>query len=501
MATTTFNTRISLKYDTYANWVAKDPVLLAGEAAVVVVPASSGAVAKEPSILFKVGDGSSKFTKLQFAAGLAADVYDWAKAESKPTYSANEITGLSDYISGEIQDTDTQYKLEVDADNDRKFHLYSQAKGGSTWSMVSTITIPDETVYTLVEGSTNGTVKFNGTDVKVHGLGTAAYKAEAAFDAAGAASAVKGAESDDDTKVTVYGARKLAQKGVDNASAANTAAGNAKAAADAAQGDVDALKAKVGTVPANKTVVQMIADAQTAATYNDAAVKADIKANADAIDILNGTGAGSVDKKVADAINKFATDVSDDGVVNSYKELIEWVATHGSEAAEMADAISALQGIVDGIGGEGEKATVVAYVSDAIAALKIGDYAKASELTALAGRVTTVEGKAHEHSNKAELDKIATGDKAKWDGAVTKAHEHSNKTILDGISETKVNAWDGAVTKQHEHANKTVLDGISADDVSNWNSKAAGDHKHDITELQQAAGYIIFDCGSATKNI
>ena len=46
MATTTFNTRISLKYDTYANWVNKDPVLLAGELAVVVVPAATGAVAK-----------------------------------------------------------------------------------------------------------------------------------------------------------------------------------------------------------------------------------------------------------------------------------------------------------------------------------------------------------------------------------------------------------------------------------------------------------------------
>ena len=74
-------------------------------------------------------------------------MYDWAKAASKPTYSANEIDGLSDYISGEIQDTDTQYKLEVDADNSRKFHLYSQAKGTSTWNLVSTITIPDETVF------------------------------------------------------------------------------------------------------------------------------------------------------------------------------------------------------------------------------------------------------------------------------------------------------------------------------------------------------------------
>ena len=212
----------------------------------------------------------------------------------------------------------------------------------------------------------------------------------------------------------------------------DTAISAAKAAADKAQGDVDALSGKVGTVPTGKTVVQMIADAQTAATYDDTDVKADIKANADAIDVLNGTGAGSVDKKVADAINKFATDVSNDGVVNSYKELIDWVATHGSEAAEMSAAITALQNIVDGIGGEGEKATVVAYVTDAIAALKIGDYAKAADLTALATRVTTVEGKAHEHSNKAELDKIATGDKAKWDAAEQNAKDYA-KTYADGL--------------------------------------------------------------------
>ena len=40
---------------------------------------------------------------------------------------------------------------------------------------------------TLVEGTENGTVKFNGEDVKVHGLGDAAFKASTAFDAAGAA--------------------------------------------------------------------------------------------------------------------------------------------------------------------------------------------------------------------------------------------------------------------------------------------------------------------------
>lgn len=40
---------------------------------------------------------------------------------------------------------------------------------------------------TLVEGTANGTVKFNGTDVKVHGLGSAAYTASTDYDKAGAA--------------------------------------------------------------------------------------------------------------------------------------------------------------------------------------------------------------------------------------------------------------------------------------------------------------------------
>ena len=155
---------------------------------------------------------------------------------------------------------------------------------------------------------------------------------------------------------------------------------DAKSAGTTAQAAVAALDTKVGAVTEGKTVVQMISEAQSAATYDDATVKADIKKNADAIGVLNGSGTGSVKKTVDDAINKFATDVTNDNVVNSYKELIDWVAAHGSEAATMADAITALQAIVDGIGDEGEKATVIAYVNDAIAALNIGDYAKSTDV-------------------------------------------------------------------------------------------------------------------------
>lgn len=488
MATTTFNTRISLKYDTYANWVDRDPVLLAGELAVVVVPAATGAVAKEPAILFKAGDGSSKFSQLQFSAGLAADVYDWAKAENKPTYSANEITGLSDYISGEIQDTDTQYKLEVDADNARKFHLYSQAKGSTTWSLASTITIPDETVYTLVEGGANGTVKFNGTDVKVHGLGSAAYKDEGAFDAAGAAT-------------TALDNAKTYADGKDAAIAA------AKKAGTDAQADVDVLEELVGTLPDGATATTVVGyvdekvgaiPAQTdytvtvtASTPEGVAKRYNIKQAATSLDVNIDipkdmvVKSGTVETKAAAGdwgaagtyLHLVLANATEDDIYINVDSLIEYV-TSGSKVGD--------QIVID-----------VSADHKVTATLTEGSVT----LAQLHADVQTAIGKAHSHTNKVELDKIATGDKAKWDGAVEKQHEHSNKTILDGISQAKVNAWDGAVDKQHEHENKTVLDGITAAKISDWDSKAAGDHEHDITELKQASGYIIFNCGSATLNI
>lgn len=484
MATTTFNTRISLKYDTYANWVTNDPVLLSGELAVVVVPAATGAVAKEPAILFKAGDGSSRFSQLQFAAGLAADVYDWAKAESKPTYSASEITGLSEYISGEIQDTDTQYKLEVDADNSRKFHLYSQEKGSSTWSLVSTVTIPDETVYTLAEGTANGTVKFNGEDVKVHGLGTAAYKDEGAFDVAGAAD-------------TALESAKTYADGKDAAIAA------AKKAGDDAQADVDALDERVGAIPVG-------AEATTVIGYVDEKVGA-IPAQTDyTVTVTESSSEGyakaytikQLGKDVA-TINIPKDMVVESGAVvtnptgqpdGTYLKLVLANAEKSEIFINVSDLIEYVtSGSVDG------DQIMIAVSADHKVTATLAD--GSVTLTQLHADVQAAIGKSHEHANKAELDKITTGDKAKWDAAEQKAHEHENKTILDAISQDKVNAWDGAVSKQHEHANKAVLDGISAEKVADWDSKAAGDHKHDISELNQASGYIIFNCGSATLNV
>jgi hypothetical protein len=61
---------------------------------------------------------------------------------------------------------------------------------------------------------------------------------------------------------------------------------------------------------------------------------------------MNGTGEGSVDEKINAKINEFATRIDDDGIVNSYKELIDYVADHGGEAATMAANITSLKELV-----------------------------------------------------------------------------------------------------------------------------------------------------------
>lgn len=88
MAIKTLNTRIQLKYDTLAHWQSEATadkgallVLKKGELGIVEIPTSSPTAEQvtPPAILFKVGDGATKFKDLPWTSALAADVYAWAK--------------------------------------------------------------------------------------------------------------------------------------------------------------------------------------------------------------------------------------------------------------------------------------------------------------------------------------------------------------------------------------------------------------------------------------
>lgn len=520
MATKTFNTRIRNKIDTFANWTKNDPVLLNGEIGIVVVPASTGAVQQEPAILIKIGDGTKKFSELEFISSKAADVYDWAKASKKPTYAASEISGLSNYIASEIQDTDTQYKIEADAGNARKFYLYSKPLNGSWGSTpVSTIEIP-ETVYTLATGTVNGTVKFNGSDVAVKGLGSAAYTNANAYDAAGSANAA-------------LASAKSYADGKDAAIAA------AKKAGEDAQADVDALETKVGTVASGKTVVQMIADAQAAATYDDTALKGRVTATETAINTLNGNGDGSVKKQVADAVAGIVADAPE--AYDTLKEISDWISTHASDASAMNSQINTNKNAIATLNGTGE-GSVSKAVADAKADVqsKIDTHAgnttvhiTANERAAWNGKTTMsdVEAKGYQTAaqvkaikvnNATAADKLKTartisltGDatgSADFDGseaisiAVTVADDSHNHVIsnVDGLQ----NALDAKATPADITAaigkldvSDTAVAGQVVSAVSEADGKISVTRRQvKIDELGQDA-YIIFDCGTSSTMI
>ena len=145
------NTRIALKYDSYQNWQTHNPILLKGEIAIAELPVSENkpgvgvpnadgstpAIQNAPNILIKVGDGTNHYNDLKFVSALAADVYSWAKAATKPTYSAGEITGLNDYISQTIQDTNTQYRIVAVGDSAYSYKLQKKDIGDADYTDVA----------------------------------------------------------------------------------------------------------------------------------------------------------------------------------------------------------------------------------------------------------------------------------------------------------------------------------------------------------------------------
>lgn len=130
----------------------------------------------------------------------------------------------------------------------------------------------------IAEGATDGTIAVKGADVAVHGLKDAAYVTVKSLNdhadnaATTAAAAVKGTEADANTAITVYGARALAQKGVDDAAAAKAEADKKVASVAAADksivvaGTATAPTVKVGISAANGNALTLGADGLFVAT-------------------------------------------------------------------------------------------------------------------------------------------------------------------------------------------------------------------------------------------
>ncbi len=210
----------------------------------------------------------------------------------------------------------------------------------------------------------------------------------------------------------------------------------------AAEGKIDKLNGDATTEGSvAKTVGDAIDALDLANTYEAKGAKdADIKAAKDAadaaqadVDTLVGTDTGKSARTIAnEELAKQLIPENANESLDTLAEIAAWIQAHPDDASAMNAAITKLQAILAGIGGDDEKATVVAYVTDAIAALSIGDYAKAADLTALAARVTALEADTHTHSNKTVLDGIDAAKVAAWDAAEQNAKDYADEALTWG---------------------------------------------------------------------
>ena len=247
MAEKVLNTRIQLKYDTYANWTDANPVLKAGEMALATIQTNNAEVQSAPTVLIKVGDGTHNYNDLPWASAKAADVYAWAKTATKPTYAATEITGLEDFIAGEIQDTNTTYRLvQGSATNKVKLQKHELTDGTDVWADVGT-------ELTITDTALTGRVTQAETDIDA--LETLVGETPVATQISTAVGTAKseliGASSDETSANTIYGAKNYADS-------LNTAMDTRVDALEAAVGTGGSVDSKI------QTAIQALDKADTA---------------------------------------------------------------------------------------------------------------------------------------------------------------------------------------------------------------------------------------------
>lgn len=375
-----------------------------------------------------------------------------------------------------------------------------------------------------LEGHTSGTYQPFLVDGKIE------WREPSATTVEGLDSRLTTAEEDIESIEVIVG--KEASEGVEATGLVKAVADNADAIeaeadarkdADKANSDaIDAINTKIGEVAEGKTIVEMISDAQSEATYDDTdlvarveAAEADIdaleskahehankaeldkivegdKAKWDAMeqnakDYANGLNtsmntrvealekAGYLDESDKEELtNAIATAKSEaieaimgeagiDEKYDTLKEVADWILSDttnssqlitrvstieqdylkGTDKTDLENEIIALSEFVGDLPEGAASETVVAYIQEVVDGLQIGDYAKASELTDLADRVSALERKSHEHANKDVIDGITAEQIAAWDEAEDNAKQAADKALNEAKAAINTAISDG----------------------------------------------------------
>lgn len=212
----------------------------------------------------------------------------------------------------------------------------------------------------------------------------------------------------------------------------------------------DVVAGEVGTLGALASKDKVSEDELVDALKTKLNGKADqtaLDATDDKVDTLIGTDTGKSARTIAnEELAKQLIPENAKESLDTLAELAAWIQAHPDDATAINSAISGLETLVGTLPEDATATSVVGYIKEyadaAIAALSIGDYAKAADLTALAARVTALE---------------------------TDTHTHANKALLDTYTQTETNLAD-AVDKKHDHANAEELAKIAAGDKDKWDA-------------------------------